>query len=271
MGLNYMPLPNEFYSECEMLDAAEYGRLIRAGQQYVINGTIPELEGNEKFLWNRLKGLIDRYAAVEEKKSAAKSSAGKKGMASRWGNSKKVEDSQPEEAEISDNSVIPVITDDNSVISVITDDNKITNKTKHNITQHTLKERVKKESTDNVTELIVEQADDGFDQFWDEYPRHVAKQVAEKAWDKLKPDEELRLKIISALRIQKQSQQWQNIQYVPHPATWLNQRRWEDENPVQSTQSSHIGIDRSMSNGVPGQHEKDAVARLIRQHKGGAM
>ena len=37
--------------------------------------------------------------------------------------------------------------------------------------------------------------------------------------------------MMSAVTAQKQSRQWRenNGQYIPNPATWLNQRRWEDE------------------------------------------
>ena len=37
--------------------------------------------------------------------------------------------------------------------------------------------------------------------------------------------------VIEAVERQKRSDQWtrDNGQYIPHPATWLNQGRWEDE------------------------------------------
>lgn len=70
-----------------------------------------------------------------------------------------------------------------------------------------------------------------FDLFWDEYPRKTAKAVAKKSWMKLKPDIELFEKMIAALAWQKQSKQWADDSIIPHPATWLNQRRWEDEPP----------------------------------------
>lgn len=70
-----------------------------------------------------------------------------------------------------------------------------------------------------------------FAEFWAVYPRHVAKAAAEKAWNKLNPDEELLKAMLSAVEKAKNSRQWQEEggKYIPHPATWLNQRRWEDE------------------------------------------
>lgn len=84
-----------------------------------------------------------------------------------------------------------------------------------------------------------------FGQFWAVYPRKVAKQNAFKAWQKLKPDDELVQKILSALEQQKKSVDWlkDNGRYIPHPTTWLNGKRWEDEttevnsNGISSTNS----------------------------------
>lgn len=73
-----------------------------------------------------------------------------------------------------------------------------------------------------------------FDRFWSVYPRKEAKAKAKTAFEKLKPDEELLLKMIDAVEKQKKTDQWTRDggQYIPHPSTWLNQRRWEDEIPV---------------------------------------
>lgn len=70
-----------------------------------------------------------------------------------------------------------------------------------------------------------------FEEFWKAYPKKVAKQSALKVWEKLKPDEELTATILSAIEKQKRSATWKkdNGQYIPHPATWLNGKRWEDE------------------------------------------
>ena len=71
----------------------------------------------------------------------------------------------------------------------------------------------------------------GFDTFWEQYPRHTAKEAARKAWSKLNPSAELQEQIIAAVLVYKSSPQWTKDggQYIPHPSTFLNQRRWEDE------------------------------------------
>jgi len=70
-----------------------------------------------------------------------------------------------------------------------------------------------------------------FDRFWALYPRKVAKEAARKAWDKLKPENGTVQKILDAVKLQARSQQWQRDggQFIPHAATWLNQKRWNDE------------------------------------------
>ena len=74
--------------------------------------------------------------------------------------------------------------------------------------------------------------DDGlFDTFWKEYPKKIGKVVAEKAFYKHKPTPELLEKMLLAIQEQKKSDQWvkDGGQFIPHPSTWLNQKRWEDE------------------------------------------
>ncbi|MPM07925.1 hypothetical protein SDC9_54236 [bioreactor metagenome] len=72
-----------------------------------------------------------------------------------------------------------------------------------------------------------------FELFWHYYPRKTDKQKARKAFSKLKADQKLLSKILSAIEAQKRSAQWQRDggQYIPHASTWLNGRRWEDEVP----------------------------------------
>jgi hypothetical protein len=70
-----------------------------------------------------------------------------------------------------------------------------------------------------------------FKEFWDAYPKKVGKGAAEKSYKKIKPDSDLQERIMGAIYDAKKSKDWKkdNGQYIPHPATWLNQKRWEDE------------------------------------------
>lgn len=73
----------------------------------------------------------------------------------------------------------------------------------------------------------------GFDQFWKLYPRKANKGSAEKAWKKLAVTPALLNLMLTALAKQATSIDWLKSggQYIPHPSSWLNARRWEDEVP----------------------------------------
>lgn len=70
---------------------------------------------------------------------------------------------------------------------------------------------------------------ESFETFYEAYPRKVGKANVEKWFKKNNPNKELMNKIMLALEEHKKLKQWQDKQYIPHPATWLNQKRWEDE------------------------------------------
>ena len=67
-------------------------------------------------------------------------------------------------------------------------------------------------------------ADDFLD-FWATYPKKTGKGEAYKKWKKEKPKLG---DVVHALAWQKESKNWVDG-YIPNPATYLNQRRWEDE------------------------------------------
>ncbi len=75
---------------------------------------------------------------------------------------------------------------------------------------------------------VIDDVDENFKRFWNIYPRRVGKPQALKAFKKQNPKIE---DLEKALAWQVKSEQWQKDgnQFVPHPATYLNQRRWEDE------------------------------------------
>lgn len=81
-------------------------------------------------------------------------------------------------------------------------------------------------ATDRSSDPLV-----GFDRFWSLYPKKRDHQKAQKAWTTLKPSTELQQAMLAALARQVTSLEWKKAlgQYIPHPTTWLNGRRWEDE------------------------------------------
>lgn len=77
----------------------------------------------------------------------------------------------------------------------------------------------------------IEEINTRFEQFWDAYPNKKTKKKAHDIWIKISPPEKLFKEIMSGLERAKGSKQWQKDegQFIPHPTTWLNQERWNDE------------------------------------------
>jgi hypothetical protein len=88
-----------------------------------------------------------------------------------------------------------------------------------------------------------------FEAFWDMYPRKVGKGAARKAW-KSATKRATGVMINLALSVQKHAGMFdKETQFIPHPTTWLNQERWEDEIPVAWTPGSG-GSPPPMRNGA---------------------
>lgn len=84
----------------------------------------------------------------------------------------------------------------------------------------------------NKTPYSPPKGDDAdFNSFWSEYPKKIGKGAALKAWNKIRPNNGTRTRILEAVRKQATWGQWTKEagRYIPNPATWLNQQRWEDE------------------------------------------
>ena len=101
-----------------------------------------------------------------------------------------------------------------------------------------LKKPVKVKVKDNVKDNVKDikstnsmSGDEVFNSFWELYPKKIGKGGARKAWNKIKNPKATLEKIAKSLVWQKQSEQWkkENGQFIPHPSTYLNNERWEDE------------------------------------------
>ena len=80
-----------------------------------------------------------------------------------------------------------------------------------------------------------------FEDFWNIYPSKKAKSKAWESWCKLTDEE--REKCIPAITSQVQNKHFSNNKgedYTPHPTTWINQKRWEDE--VKDTKADLLKI-----------------------------
>lgn len=69
-----------------------------------------------------------------------------------------------------------------------------------------------------------------FNRFWKDYPKKVGKKAAAKAWERAKINGNLEA-VLAAVRTQLANPKWQEEggRFIPNPATWINQGRWDDE------------------------------------------
>ena len=98
MSMSFVKVYFDFEERTEMLNEVEQGRLLLTMLRYAQGKTLPELKGNERFLFPVFKADIDRDAAIY----GAKVSNGAKGGRPRQ---------EPKETE--DNLTKPKITEDN--------------------------------------------------------------------------------------------------------------------------------------------------------------
>jgi uncharacterized protein YdaU (DUF1376 family) len=115
---------------------------------------------------------------------------------------------------------------------------------------NTDKRLMKKEAEKKESERL----EKGFRDFWNAYPLKVGKKKARESFIKIKPDVLLIGTMLGAIEMQKQSEKWSDKKYIPHPTTWLNQARWEDEIIPQS-------------NGHPKEFTYREMQELINQKK----
>lgn len=100
-----------------------------------------------------------------------------------------------------------------------------------------------------------------FEIFWQEYPKKVSKKKASEKFLKLKCA--LLPIILEALKKQKASPAWQENggQFVPHPATWLNGERWEDD--IVTLPFNHSNHGKTQRNFGAGYVSKTGYADLV--------
>ena len=89
-----------------------------------------------------------------------------------------------------------------------------------------------------------EKSASAFAEFYAAYPRKVAKPDALKAWNSLALQNGSVEKLMAALEAAKASEQWtkDSGRFIPHPATWLRQRRFEDEAVVPAVTKPSLAL-----------------------------
>lgn len=193
MGKAYFPMYNSYLKKTANLSDSELGRLVRALMEYSTYGTKPNLNGRESGVFDFIAYDIDEaannYAEVCEKN--------RENINKRY-------------------------KEDTTVYDRIPTDTKPTKE----------KQKQKLKQKDNIPPKSPNgDSPARFAEFWQAYPRKVGKAAAEKSWKRLHLTAELFAKIMAAVETAKHTEQWQeqNGRFIPNPATWLNQGRWDDE------------------------------------------
>jgi len=98
-----------------------------------------------------------------------------------------------------------------------------------------------------------------FETFWKSYPKKMSKGDAEKAFLKINPDESLLAVMLAKIKEALDKGYWSldNKKFIPHPATWLNRRGWEDEIPETG------GNNNGRGDGTGGQKPIPASGRAL--------
>lgn len=108
-------------------------------------------------------------------------------------------------------------------------------------------------------EKLIAGYEESFETFWESYPEKIGKGKAYEVWQLL--TSEIKVKCIDAINNQVSKKHffkdWLNKDSIPHPTTWLNQKRWED---VVSELKARRG-----SNALVDEHTQNIINSLERK------
>lgn len=88
-----------------------------------------------------------------------------------------------------------------------------------------------------------------FDDFWNVYPRHVAKRTCEAAFAKAVKRAGRASVIVDGARRFAEDPNLPPAQFIPHPSTWLNQDRWGDD-PLPARNVPEAGPNRAVQRDI---------------------
>lgn len=183
---------------------AEKANLLLMAYRYATTGAEPVFVGNDRFYWAMMKAQIDRDQESYDKKVSAGAAGGRPSKA--------------------DESTEKQTKADESTEKQSKPPFKNKNKTED-------QEQEQEQEQDGEPVTRASALDRRFAAFWAAYPKKVGKQDALRAFARLKVSEDQLAAMLAAIEQQRASPQWAKDggQYIPNPATWLRQGRWEDE------------------------------------------
>ena len=212
----------DYQEHFDLLTDADRGKLISAIFRYVSSGDIPEFDGMPKMAFSFVRSALDRDAEKYQCEIEKRREAGRLGGEARARNAKH---SIANQASASDakHSIA------NQGDSVNVNDNVNDNDTESDVKNkdpHTPKGGLVLDCETKAPKTYSKE----FEAFWQEYPKKVGKDAAWKSWQKRKDKPDC-IEILNAVYEQKNSVDWKKDggQFIPNPATWINQGRWMDD------------------------------------------
>lgn len=209
------------------LTLEEKGLLFQAILDYQKTGEIPEMDKLLKVVFLPIKHDMDYCEEQKQKAQQQKSEAGKKSAEARSAKSNTVEHEATPLNSVQHRSAKSNTVEHNIDVDIdINVDKKNNNTPLPPSTEGDggVKPVPEKKKQSDVME-------ERFERFWSVYPKKVGKGDARKSFLKIAPSGALLEKMLTAIVASSASYQWKKDkgQYIPNPATWLNQQRWEDE------------------------------------------
>lgn len=217
----------------ELLTDEQRGKLFIAILDYAEYGALPEFDGALMMAFAFIRMSLDRDAAAWEEKRAKRAEAGRNGGLAKVANASNASIAK-QNKQSQANLAVPVLVNVNGSAPVP-------------VNSMTASPSARAKS-------------DEFDQFWEAYPKKVGKSAAQKAFSKIKEPLDV---LLSALEQQERSDQWtrEGGRYIPNPATWLNQGRWQDE--VSPPAAAKPGQNVQRHDAPLSDLERQAVARML--------
>jgi len=241
-------LHTAYAEKFKRLSDEQFGKLIRLLMQYQDTGSIgPVTDTTVAIAFDVAKVELDitnqKYEEVCEKRRIAGSKGGAPKGNQNASKTSKNKQNQAKQANASKTSKNNHKDKDKDKDNDKDNDISISNEVLNN--NHLEQKDIEILDRENPKEKIISLSEKRFEEFWKLYPRRVGKDDARKKWNKINPDTELFDKIMNAVRDNiDRNPQWQrdNGQFIPHPATWLNQGRWDDD--ISSVGNSQSIADR---------------------------
>ena len=218
------------------LTLEEKGKLFQAILDYQKTGEVPEMDKLLKVVFLPIKHDMDYCEEQKQKAQQQKSEAGKKSAEARSTKANAVEQKPTPLNAVEHRSTKANAVEHNINVDIdVNVDDKNNNTPLPPSTEgdggvwtDPLRNPSKKEPAKKKQSEVMEER---FERFWSVYPKKVGKGDARKSFLKIAPSDALLGEMLAAIAAASASFQWKKDKgrFIPNPATWLNQQRWEDE------------------------------------------